>query len=315
MHQASRLVLPAGALPGYRPVAPRRGTLRLSADQLHVSTRTELLARGYTEWGLRAAVRDGILRRVARGWFATASAAPEVTAPLAAGHRLTCVDAARLHGLWTPRDDFADGGRLHVYRYDDARPTPRRMVGHRAGSRTWPEPDAVASLPLALEHALRCRSGEVAAVLLESAMQRRLLTPSQVQQMLDAAPCAVRDRIGTLSTASDSGSETRVVRWLRRRGFRVEQQVFIEGVGFVDAYAGGLFLEIDGRAYHSSAEAFSRDRRHGLVTCRSGLQVLRLSYGQVWEDWDRTREDILATIAEVGAFGRRKVTRMLAGQG
>lgn len=312
MHQASRLVLPTGARPEFRPSSPRRGTLQLSADQLGVASRAELLARGYTEWSLRTAVRDGSLRRLARGWFATAAAEPEVTRPLTTGHRLTCVNATQRHGLWTPPADSEDPGQLHVYRYDDGRRTPSGMIGHRAGSRTWPEPDAVASLPLALEHALRCQGGEACAVLLESAMERRLLTPARVQQMLDTAPSAVRSRIGTLSTASDSGSETRVVRWLRRRGFRVEQQVFAEGVGYLDAYAGGLFLEIDGRSYHSSPEAFSRDRRRGLMTYRNGLQVLRLSYDQVWNDWDQTREDILSTIAEVGAFGRRKVERMLA---
>src|SRR5690625_5640485 len=83
---------------------------------------------------------------------------------------------------------------------------------------------------------MQCLDGEDAAVLLESALERRLLTVQEVEALLERAPIATRSRIGALSTASDSGSETRVVRWLRRRGFHVEQQVHLAGVGFIDVY-------------------------------------------------------------------------------
>ncbi|MGP5053626.1 hypothetical protein ACTXJ3_00695 [Brachybacterium paraconglomeratum] len=39
---------------------------------------------------------------------------------------------------------------------------------------------------------------------------------------------------------------------------------------------------------------------------------MRLSYEQVWRNWEDTQEAVLETIAEVGAFGRRKVERLLA---
>ena len=103
-----------------------------------------------------------------------------------------------------------------------------------------------------------------------------------------------------------------MVRWLRRRRFHVEQQVFVEGVGFIDAYVGGVFLEIDGRSFHSGEDAFGRDRHRDLRSIRHGLQVLRLSYEQVWRRWESTQEDIPSTIDEVGAFGRRKVEQLAA---
>lgn len=327
MHDASRLVLPGSAVPWRRPAKGRRGSLRLSPEELDVTSRAELLARGYTDHGLRTAVRGGRLRRIAPGWFAGAAAQPKVTRPLAAGHRLTCISATRMHGVWTPYGDSSwnqgndesheqdgdpDPGRLHVYRYQGDRAAPDSMATHPSRSRTWPEPDAVASLHVALDHAIRCQDGETAAVLLESAMERRLLDPAEVQHMLDRAPAALRSRIGILSTASDSGSETRVVRWLRRRGFRVEQQVFVEDVGYIDAYVGGLFLEIDGREPHEMPDAFSRDRRRDLRTTRHGLQVMRLSYEQTWITWEDTKTAVLETIAEVGAFGRKKAARLEA---
>ena len=312
MHGPSRLRLPGSAAPPYRPLRQRRGTLRLGPTQLGVSRREELLAQGHTDWSLRTAVERGELRRVARGWFAQPTAQPDVLTALLAGYRLTCVDAAALHGLWTPHRGPSEQDLLHVHKPSSGPTAPPGLLVHSPRSRTWPEADAVASLPLALEHALRCQSGETCAILLESAMEHRLLTPTAVQEILDGAPAAVRSRIGMLSTASDSGSETRVVRWLRRRRFHVEQQVFVEGVGFIDAYVGGVFLEIDGRSFHSSEDAFGRDRHRDLRSIRHGLQVLRLSYEQVWRRWESTQEDILSTIDEVGAFGRRKVEQLAA---
>ena len=103
-----------------------------------------------------------------------------------------------------------------------------------------------------------------------------------------------------------------MVRWLRRRGFQVEQQVFVDGAGYVDLYVGGVLMEIDGRDGHCGPDAFAKDRRRDLHTGRHGLQILRLSYAQVWLTWEDTQNAVLETIAEVGAFGRRKVEQLLA---
>lgn len=311
MHHASDLVLPASARPWLRPVGPPQGTRHLTHEELGLASRQELLELGYTDAGLTRAVRSGRFGRVHRGWYENAAAVPRARRALRHGFHLTCIDAAEMHGLWTPYRDEEERRTLHVYRPNGSPGTPKDMLAHPSRSRAWPEPDAVASLPLALEHAMRCLDGECAAVLLESAMARRLMSPTEVQQLVDAAPAAVRSRLGTLSTASDSGSETRVVRWLRRRGFQVEQQVFVDGAGYVDLYVGGLLLEIDGRDGHSGREAFAKDRRRDLRTGRHGLQILRLSYEQVWRSWADTQDAVLETIDQVGAFGRRKVERLL----
>ena len=310
MYGPSTLTLPASARRPRRPRRRPRGMLRLGPEQLGVARRGDLPALGFTPWTLRAALERGELRRIVHGWYALPTAHPAVVRALTAGFRLTCVDAARLHGLWIPEGAVSEPDVLHVHRAGKGGSLPALMKRHAPRDRSWPEPDAVASLPLALRHAVRCCDGETAAILLESAMERGLLTPSEVQQILDDSPHKCRSRIGPLSSASDSGTETRVVRWLRRRGFQVEQQVFVEGVGYVDAYVGGLFLEIDGRGHHSDEGAFGRDRRRDLRALRHGLQVLRVSYGQVWNHWERTQRDILAILDEVGDFGRRKAGQL-----
>lgn len=312
MHHASTLVLPASAPRPHRPLRQRRGTRRLGVGDLGVGSRAQLLQTGLTDARLRRHVREGILQRITPGWYAGPDAAAPAVRALAAGFRLTCLDATGMHGLWIPHRPAHEEERdLHVYRFNTVVDTPPGMRPHALRSRSWTEPDAVASLPLALEHAMQCLDGEDAAVLLESALERRLLTVQEVEALLERAPIATRSRIGALSTASDSGSETRVVRWLRRRGFHVEQQVHLAGVGFIDVYVGGLFLEIDGRAHHEQEDAFLRDRRRDLRTVRYGLQILRLSYEQVWIRWEDTQRAILEAIDEVGAFGRRKVDRLL----
>lgn len=318
MHHASGLVLPASAVPWPRPDSPPRGTLHLTPDDVGVASRAAHLAAGGTDSELRAAVRQGALRRIAPGWYAEESAQPKVSRPIREGYRLTCISATRMHGVWTPYGDSSpdhdedDPHRLHVYCDRSAKAAPRGMSARHARTGRWQEPDPIASLPLALHHAMRCQSGETAAILLESAIQRRLLTPNEVQLMMDDASAAVSSRIGSLSTASDSGSETRVVRWLRRRGFHVDQQPFVDGVGYLDVYAGGLFLEIDGRAPHDTPDAFNRDRRRDLMTSSQGLHVLRVSYDQVWSSWEDTQKMILSAITAVGPFGRKKVAELLA---
>ncbi|WP_234991918.1 endonuclease domain-containing protein [Brachybacterium nesterenkovii] len=158
-----------------------------------------------------------------------------------------------------------------------------------------------------LAHALRCQEPETTAILMESALHQGLILPDDLMSLIHEAPVAARRTFHSLSTASESGSETRVVRWLRHRGFQVEQQVFIEEVGYVDAYAGGVVLEMDGRTYHSSPEAFAEDRRRDLVMRRLGLQPIRLSYGQIWHDWRRTRVGTARRYHRSGGHGPQGV--------
>lgn len=311
MHHASIMVLPVGARPPYRPATPPGGPAG-SPDlpgTWGIRSRRDLLAAGCTDARLRTLVGRGTLERVAPSWYATSAAEPDVRRALAGLARLTCVDALRLRGAWVPPG--CTGASLHVYRPRSVAPLLRNAVPHAPGLRSWPERDAVASSELAIAHALRCLTADDAAVVIESSLRRGLVDPAALEHLVAAAPWHVRHRLGALSTASDSGSETRVVRWLRRRGFRVEQQVYVDGVGFLDAYAGGVFLEIDGREHHASPEAFTRDRRRDLEMHRQGLEILRLSYAQVWFDWDRTQDAVLETIRALGPAGRRVVDRML----
>ena len=306
MHDASTLRIPADAIPTPRPRrAP--GSPHLPPEVSGIWDRRSLLRSGFTDAEIRLQLRLGRLVPAGRGRYASGSADPRTLRALRAGYRPTCVDAAFAHKLWIP--DGARDQRAHVYRKRDAEPAPRWADTHRPWLTSWPEADPIASVPVLLAHALRCQEPETTAILMESALHQGLILPDDLMSLIHEAPVAARRTFHSLSTASESGSETRVVRWLRHRGFQVEQQVFIEEVGYVDAYAGGVVLEMDGRTYHSSPEAFAEDRRRDLVMRRLGLQPIRLSYGQIWHDWRRTRVALLDAITEAGATGRRAFER------
>lgn len=307
MHEPGGLILPPGARPPYRPSPPR--ATPAGTAQLGVAARSTLIARGHTDAELRAAVHHGRLLRVAPGWYARPDADPRLLRSLRHGFRLTCLDALEHHGVWIPPRP-ADDRRTHAFRPRPNGISARDLLPHTGGPRTWTSMHVLAPPLLALEHATRCLDGESAAIVLESALHLGLCEQAEVEELLARASARTRARIGIISTGSESGSETRTVRSLRRRGYHVEQQVYVAGVGFIDAYVGGVFLEIDGRAHHSDPGAFDRDRARDLAMRERGLEVLRLSYGQVWHRWPETRASVLATIAAVGPVGRRRVEQL-----
>lgn len=64
-----------------------------------------------------------------------------------------------------------------------------------------------------------------------------------------------------------------------------------------------LVIEVDGRAFHTGP-AFDEDRRRDFELVMRGYLVLRLSYRQVVDDWDRTRAGLLASWRAGSTTGR-----------
>src|SRR5690625_1074549 len=251
----------------------------------------ELEARGVGRRRRDRLVRQGRLIPAARGWFATGEADPSALSALRSGVRLTCVSAARLHGLWTPKTPG-------THAYGRRGSVPSGFVRHGPYLDRWPEPDPIASPSLCLEHAARCLSAEFAATLVESALTQRLLHPAQVELLTSRLPARIRDRLLPVSGLSESGSETRVARWLRARCVPFRQQVQIDGVGRVDILVGRSWvIEVDSRAHHTSVADYERDRRRDLAARIRGYTVTRLSFTQVWDTWPATQVDLAALVS------------------
>lgn len=242
-----------------------------------------LLAEGRTQSDVRRAIRSGDLHRIRRGWYACASADPDVAAAVAAGGVLSCVSALGAHGVWVP-----EGSRIHVR---SRRRGPRFC--RQYGTDQDPESAAVDSIPTALRHAVRCLDPEGLIIVCDSLVNLGLLARDEITLTLGAAPPRILRALDRCDR-SESGTETIVRLRLRRRGIRVTPQVFIPGLGRVDLLVGRrLILEIDGRQYHSSSAQFESDRERDRRAIHMGYLVVRLSYRQVMYDWESAETTIV----------------------
>ncbi|MGA4508060.1 hypothetical protein ACQB6R_03395 [Propionibacteriaceae bacterium G1746] len=255
-----------------------------STPQLHAWTRPQLLAADLTDAQIRRAVARGDLLRLGPRWYGTTATPPAVAAALKSNHRLTCLSALSLHGVFTPR--VAE--RHEVGR--QCRCQPRRGVVEHLPLRAWPDDHPILSLHDSLADALRCLNAESSAVVLESALHRRLLHPDDLPALLDPLSQRQRRAIGRLDARAMSGSETRVRRFFERRGVKVRPQFPLPGGGYADLLVGErLLIECDSLAHHTDLAAFAGDRHRDQRNLLAGLLTLRLTYDDVWVAWEATK--------------------------
>ncbi|MFC7457383.1 endonuclease domain-containing protein [Brachybacterium sp. GCM10030267] len=171
------------------------------------------------------------------------------------------------------------------------------VVLHRPVVRAWPDDHPVLPLPVAIEHALHCLSADFAAVVLESGMNRGLITAADASEASRSLSILDRQAIFPVNAGSESGTETIVRRSLERRGIATRSQVRIPGVGRVDLLIGEkLIIECDSLAYHADPEKYRQDRERDLAAKRLGYTVVRLTYEQVINAWDDTLRSVLMMI-------------------
>lgn len=278
---------------------------------------------------IRALQRRGEIRAVGT-WYATSEAPSDVLALLALGFRPACVDAASLLGLWTPpidgvhvcarRDSGALGasGRMAsgrggaVFRQvrrriDPAsgriRPEPAgAAVGqallHAPHLRAWPDREPVPPVDLVLEQAARCLSTVGAAIVLESALDRRVVGRAEMGAVLDRLPAARRGPLSRIRDDAQSGTETFVRWWLESRRFQVRSQVWIAEDHRADLLVGrSWIIECDSRAFHDDPAQYRRDRERDLRLRALGYTVTRLTWEQVFVTWEQTERSLLAILA------------------
>lgn len=256
-------------------------------------------------------------------WRIDDRAPADLEALLALGVRPTCLDAAALHGLWVP----PSLGAVHVFRPRIARgarvdpdttqevpraaPIRRRngrpveqvqklsvpLLLHGPALRSWPSHDPVPDLPLALDHAARCLPTVQAAILFESALERRRLRRNQAERIIAGLPFRARRDLTRIRDDAGSGTETRVRWWFEARRVRVRSQVVIPGVGRVDLVVGSSWvIECDSREFHDSDDAYERDRTRDLALRTRGYVVTRLTWKQVFLAWADTEARLLAAL-------------------
>lgn len=242
------------------------------------STRT-LREAGILRAELTHALADGLIRRVARGWYATQFAPPDVVRAAQCGGRLTCASALALRGVWVLRPATA-----HVAVWPGAR--GRRVAGTHLH---WHGVPLQGGVPLAATLdalAQLCRCGSLAEVVVaaDSVLNLGLAAEAEVLRALSTTE-AGRRATRYVDGSSQSGLKSLARVALQRRRIGVRTQVRIDGVGIVDLLIGDrLVLELYGEQWHSG-ERFEQDHARDLALIARGYIVIRLSYRQVIEEW------------------------------
>lgn len=151
-------------------------------------------------------------------------------------------------------------------------------------------------LPNALAEVANCATRPDVRAVFESAVATGQLSLRQAQQLLErCAPAALGEM--RLSGASGSGAESHFVEMLVGLGLEFRQQVGFDDVGWVDfVVVGRLIVEVDGYTYHSSYEAFVRDRERDAAMLARGYPTLRFPANLVVDEPDRARALLVAAL-------------------
>lgn len=280
-----------------------------------IAHRSELLVQGVTRADLARWQRHGTVRSL-QPWYLTEEAPEDLVNLLRIGMRPTCLDAAALHGLWVPLHTGT-----HVYRPralelppelgtvravpvrrrrdGSASPSaPQNLVPHGPALRSWPDREPVPDVELVLEHAGRCLPTEKAAVLMESALHRGVLSLTAVQRIVASLPHDARRALSRVRGDAESGTETTVRWWFESRGVKVRSQVpFPDGSRRMDLLVGRSWvIECDSREFHDDPGSYDEDRERDLHLAVHGYRVTRLSWEQVFLRWKSTEAKLLSIL-------------------
>lgn len=289
-----------------------------------ITHKSALPRRGIEHRQIRTWLRTGVIRGVG-AWYVTPDAPADLVALLSHGVRPTCLDAAALHGLWTPlhpgvhafrprrapstrpddpfllpvrrRLDPATGRLLPPPDAETGRTRqPQPLVLHSPAPRTWPDDDPVPSLAVTLAHAARCLPAVKTAILIESALNQGQLSALDLADLLGALPQRLRVPLSRVRVDAQSGTETAVRWWLEGLRVTVRSQVQLLPAARVDLLVGtNWVIECDSRRFHDAPEQYREDRRRDLALIARGYTVTRLTWEQVFLEWEQT-EQMLLTI-------------------
>ncbi|HWM32791.1 MAG TPA: DUF559 domain-containing protein [Pseudolysinimonas sp.] len=149
-------------------------------------------------------------------------------------------------------------------------------------------------IPETIARTYRCQGPEVAFILLESALHRRLIGRGEIALVNALAPADFRPLVRLASPQSESGTESMMKLVLRRLGVSFDQQVEFDGVGRVDFGVGrSLVIEVDSKEHHSDP---TRDRWRDAMLSARGYRVLRFMYSQIVGDRGLVEASVLGAV-------------------
>lgn len=283
-------------MPTLMPLPTRTPSGHLSAlmDEVQrcggVARARTLAEAGHSPHHIAAAVQAGLLVRVRRLWVARRDADAELVAAARHGVVLSCITQARRLGLWVLAED-----RPHVAASSHGRGgKPAHAHVH------WSKP-VVPRHPDALEDPLEnvlalvagCQPREVALAVWESALQQELVDRAQLAQLPLRA--SARDVLDEAMPFAGSGLETIFVTRLRWLRVRIIPQVWILGHRVDFLIGERLVVQLDGG--HHVGRQRAEDIAHDAALMAAGYHIIRVSYGQVIDEWAGVQARIQGAIA------------------
>ncbi|MDP9806030.1 very-short-patch-repair endonuclease [Trueperella bonasi] len=285
-----------------------------------VFRRPDLTAQGLTWRQIKQLVDNGRILHLSQGWYAEPGA--DLTRVFAAQNhiRVGCLSAAQFHNLWVPKPRIGPNGEPHplgkmtsyiptnfgpasevhllASKHENVREIRKRISKTSRGLTAacvhqYPGDKRllIATVEEAVEQVARWHDWETALVVIESALNLGKLSPQWIEAMIDRLPRTIGAQLQDFQVGSESGTETRVAHHFRRRGLRVRQQVGLTPDYRADLVVGdSLVVESESYAYHGSRQAFLKDKRRMAVFEELGYNVVSLSYEQVWDYWEQTKQ-------------------------
>lgn len=238
---------------------------------------------------IATALARGSLQRLARGWYEFGQASTDELVAVRRGVRIGCLTGLRGHGVWVPPTEHP---HLMVPRWV----TPAGTGTHHAQPREafWPTQAVTYDIEDCLRQAVRFHDVETALIVLESACNLNLVSKETCHQIIGQCSPRRAKQLARFEPLSESGTETRVRLFLVGLGYDVIAQERLTGIGRVDLLVGkSLVIECDSHAHHTGEQAYQKDRRRDLRACARGYRVVRLTWEQVFLDWENTKALLL----------------------
>lgn len=239
------------------------------------------------------AVATGAVVRPARGVVALPSCREDLLAAVVCGAVLSCLSAARDHGLPVIADP-----PVHVVA---PRGSERVWAGAVVHRRDVPHDGRRTAVLQTVLDVLRCAPVHEAVAIADHAVRHDLVTMVELSRAGSRLRTndRARRRLGLVDARAASPPESWARVFLELAGYHVEIQVFIDEVGWIDILLDGwLVVEIDGREYHERGKAFVNDRRRDRAAYPQGYLVIRFPGAEVLR-----QEYFLAEVARVHRAG------------
>jgi very-short-patch-repair endonuclease len=273
--------------------------------------RRDLLARGFSDAHIRAALADHRIFRVRHGWFSVPDAPEPAVRAVRVGGRLTSISALESYGIPVPRrPDIHIAVKRTASRLRASHDRRKRLAGESGVRIHWVEragsPESVwrVSMDDALLQVLIDEPRDIAVACASLVMHFEKWTEGRMNAVFARAPRDVRAWRVLVSGLDESHGETFFRLWAADAGLSVVQQVSRRGVGRLDFQVGPhTFVEIDGGQHDpewtdTASNSWEKDHDRDTSMAITGDRVLRFTYRQLYRDFARILLAVRRSIAD-----------------